>query len=98
MGFIHADSFENIKKEGIIFIFKHSNICPVSSRAKEEVEKFPQDVYLIVVQEQRDLSNDIADKLEITHESPQLIILKDGDIVQVLNHGSITAESISEII
>ena len=52
----------------------------------------------MVVQEQRELSNEIAEKLSITHESPQVIVLEKGSVKTVFNHHDIQKEKIEEII
>lgn len=87
-------SVEAVVKESAehqVFILKHSNVCPVSARAKEEVDKFAEghDVYLVVVQEQRDLSSKLAEKLSVRHESPQFLRIEGGKATKVLNHGDI---------
>lgn len=84
--------------KGPAFILKHSNACPVSFSAKDEVDRFMQDsdidFYMVVVQDQRDVSNEIEDKMQVKHESPQLLFVKEGKAQFVLNHGSITVENI----
>lgn len=88
-------TIEEIPKDAVIF--KHSITCGVSSMAKAEVDKLidKHDIYLIIIQEQRDLSKEIAEKFNIKHESPQFIILKGKD-KKVLNHLDITAENIKD--
>jgi len=77
-------------------LFKHSNTCPVSAAAKRAMDTVVKDnalpVYLLVVQEQRALSNAVEAKLGVKHESPQVIVKKEG--VAVLNHNDITVENV----
>lgn len=81
-----------------VFIFKHSAICPTSTYAKREVDRFLNEdhpaVYLIVVQKERPLSNQVAETLGVRHESPQLLILREGKVKSVLNHHEITVSDI----
>lgn len=96
-----GDCLERSRSE-TLFIFKHSSTCPISSAAKRQVDVFleetPVTAYLIVVPQQRPLSNEIAERLGIRHESPQLIALKDGSPTGVLNHYQIVRESIQNLL
>jgi bacillithiol system protein YtxJ len=81
-----------------VWIFKHSNSCSISSAAYDEVEAFcaahpEQTVALIVVQEQRPLSNYVAQKLAFVHQSPQLFLLHKGAVAWSASHWSITAKA-----
>lgn len=74
------------------WVFKHSTTCPVSARAAREVEALESDlpVYWVNVREQRELSNWIAEALGVRHESPQLILVRDGRAVKSWSHFEIT--------
>ena len=84
-----------------IFIFKHSNSCPISSRALREFQAYlehadPGVVYhLVTVQTARDVSNAIEDLLNLQHETPQAIIVKDGRTIWSASHFAITAAAIA---
>jgi bacillithiol system protein YtxJ len=82
------------------FIYKHSNTCPISAGAQEEVlafeEEYDVDVAKIVVQTQRDLSNYVEAETGIRHESPQFFIVRDGDVIWHASHDDITAEALAE--
>jgi len=69
-------------------VFKHSTTCGVSARAAKEVEALQTDlpIYWVNVREQRELSNWIALVYQVTHESPQLILLSSGKPAKVWNH------------
>ncbi len=79
-------------------VFKHSTTCPVSARAAIEVKEMRTGipVYLIKVREQRELSNWVAATFGVTHESPQLILIRDGKVEKTWNHGEIRREEIRE--
>jgi len=87
--------------EAPVLIFKHSSACPVSGRANRQIKKLTEDgdppVYRVIVQEARDVSTTIADRLGIQHETPQAILLEDGEPVFDASHYSITAESIRDV-
>lgn len=73
------------------FVFKHSTRCPVSAAAAQEVRsgEFDQPLYWINVVEQRELSNWVAERYKVPHQSPQLIRIRGGEPSAVLNHGQI---------
>lgn len=83
-----------------VVLFKHSTTCPISARAQSRLQEMDQDgdpvVYRLIVQESRPLSNDIAERFGIRHESPQIIVLRDGEPVFNTSHGSVRAETIRE--
>ena len=73
---------------GECLVFKHSTTCGVSARASKEVEALTTTlpIYWVNVREQRELSNWIADTFNVTHESPQLILMSGGKAAKVWNH------------
>jgi bacillithiol system protein YtxJ len=84
-----------------VIIYKHSATCAVSAQAKRAVdawmEQTGRDVYLVVVQEDRALSNAIAEKLNVRHESPQFIVFKAGKSA-ALDHFEITGMKIAALL
>ncbi|MDP2683893.1 MAG: bacillithiol system redox-active protein YtxJ [bacterium] len=84
-----------------ILIFKHSDSCPVSSEAYDEVLKFEKKVetpiFLIVVQDNRDESNQVEQVLEIKHESPQIILVNESHAKLTLNHEDVTEDNLFEM-
>lgn len=80
-----------------VAVFKHSTRCSISSMAKSRLERewqgnepnFP--VYYLDLIAHRDVSNAIAADLGVEHQSPQLIVLKDGKPVYYGSHNMIQA-------
>ncbi|WP_080844402.1 bacillithiol system redox-active protein YtxJ [Cytobacillus gottheilii] len=94
---------EVIKADGTFMLLKHSSTCPISQAAYEEYESFSgekQDLktYLLIVQDDRPLSNHIAEEFHIKHESPQSILFKNGDVVWHASHWKITTDSLNQAI
>lgn len=103
-------SFEQIDKQSIqknvggnslFAIFKHSTRCSISSVAKRRMEsgweKANPEIpvfYLDLIQ-YRELSNQIASHFEVSHQSPQLILIKNGEAVYQNSHLSINPKDIS---
>ena len=86
-----------------VFIFKHSTTCPISARASDRVNAYINSsdqglpsFNLVKVIESRPVSNAIADKLSIVHQSPQLILMQRGAGIWNASHHNITGENIAE--
>jgi bacillithiol system protein YtxJ len=89
--------------ESAALLFKHSTACPVSAAAYERVRVFEAeageacpDIFLVKVIEQRSLSNAIAERLSVRHQSPQLILVRNGEAVWHASHSGIRADGIVE--
>lgn len=78
-----------------IVIFKHSLTCPISSAAYERMEEFDGEVALVEVQRARPLSAEIESRLGVAHESPQVIVLSNRQVVWNASHFGITAEAVA---
>lgn len=81
-----------------VVLFKHSLTCPISASVYNEMKKVDGDVHLVVVQSARSVSNEIAQKTGIRHESPQAIVLKDGNVVYSASHFDVTADDVESFI
>ncbi|MFP7299473.1 bacillithiol system redox-active protein YtxJ [Neobacillus niacini] len=94
---------ELLKKEDKFFILKHSLTCPISHAAFQEYEKYAESnqgvpAYYLAVQEARPLSNEIAEKFEIKHESPQALLIESGSAVWNASHWKITNRALTTAI
>ncbi|WP_096189764.1 bacillithiol system redox-active protein YtxJ [Evansella halocellulosilytica] len=81
------------------FLLKNSTTCPISGEGYNEVEKFANEhedlpVFFLNVQESRDLSNDIAEKFGVKHESPQALLFDDGDVIWHDSHWNVTKKNL----
>ncbi len=94
-------AFENLaarSKEGPVVIFKHSLTCPISAAAYEQMAEFDGEVALIEVQRARELSTEIENQLGVAHESPQVIVLSNGQVVWNASHFKVTADAVAEAV
>jgi bacillithiol system protein YtxJ len=78
------------------WLFKHSNACGVSREALAQITDFlarnpGQDAGVVVVQEQRSLSNWVSNRLKYVHQSPQLFLVQAGSVLWSATHWGITA-------
>ena len=75
-------------------IFKHSNSCGVSARAHAEMSKIELLVGLVIVQKARAVSDEIEARTGVAHETPQVFIMRDRQVLWTASHGQIRAEAI----
>ncbi len=78
-----------------MLLFKHSNSCPVSFTAKRQYDQFvatnPEvPTRLVIVQQERDLSTALETVSRVRHESPQALIVREGQVLWDASHGGIT--------
>ena len=94
-----------IEKESFhqpIAIFKHSTRCGTSSMALRQFEsQFEADntsvkLYFLDLLSFKDISNEIAIRFQVFHESPQLIVLKDGNTIHHSSHHQIDASLLEQ--
>jgi len=82
-----------------IMIFKHSTRCSISSMAKSRLEndwdlqEEVTPVYLDLIS-YREISNEIADRLKVMHQSPQIILVKNGLVVHHASHNQISVSDV----
>lgn len=92
------DAARDRSEETPVLIYKHSSACPVSAKARGEVEELAASeslpVYEVVVQTHRGVSDTIEADLDLRHETPQAILLRDGRVAFDASHFDVTAEAI----
>ena len=100
-----ADQIQQIKQQaGYSIIFKHSTRCSISMMAKRKFEldwsDLPEDMdcYFLDLIKYRELSAQIAHEFQVHHESPQLLLIKDGECVLDQSHGAISVEEALEVV
>ncbi len=94
-----ADQLNEIKSlPGYSIIFKHSTRCSISMMAKRRFEldwdELPEEMplYFLDLIQYRDISNQIAEQFQVYHESPQLLLIKDGECILDQSHGGISVD------
>ena len=88
-----------ISNEKPVAIFKHSTRCSVSRMALKQFEnEFNSSdkvtPYFLDLIAHRDISNEIANRFGVTHQSPQLILIKEGKAIYNVSHSDIDAEEL----
>ncbi len=81
-------------------IFKHSTRCSISGVALQRLQKVTQpegmDFYLLDLIAYRSLSNKIAAQFDVEHESPQVLVIKNGTCVYHESHFGISMDEIAD--
>lgn len=95
-----AQFLSQLKNEESFLIFKHSTRCPVSFAAKNRFERdwdsnpLPLKAFFLDLIQYRELSNLIAEHLNVVHQSPQVILIKNSEVLHHTSHTSINVEKI----
>ena len=81
-------------------IFKHSTRCSISAMAKGRLERGlapgNADFYFLDLINYRNISNQVSSEFDVSHESPQILVIRNGECVYDESHGSITMDEIKE--
>src|SRR5262249_27322167 len=85
-------------KTNPVLIFKHSTQCPISDEAHNEFMNFAEEVEdlessVVLVIENRRLSDEIARRFGIRHESPQALLIQNERVIWHATQWAITSES-----
>jgi bacillithiol system protein YtxJ len=95
------DEIAALSDEKPALIFKHSTRCSISRFALKQFEneyalEDKVDAYFLDLIEYRDVSNEIANRFQVTHQSPQLLLIKNGQSVYDASHSDIDAGDLVE--
>lgn len=89
--------------ENPVLIFKHSTRCAISRMALKQFEnEFTLNdkvtLYFLDLLNYREVSNTIATLFSVSHQSPQLIVIKSGIAVYDASHSAINAEDLNRFV
>ncbi|MFC1607654.1 bacillithiol system redox-active protein YtxJ [Candidatus Latescibacterota bacterium] len=96
------EDIDQIFGDTLAIVFKHSFRCSVSSGAKHEFDRFAESytqdgkLYIVDVVNNRDLSQEISGRAGVPHQSPQVLVIKDGTVVWNASHWNINQKSLEE--
>jgi len=97
------DEAINASSEKPVFIFKHSTRCSISSMAKSRLENswnseemMNVSPYYLDLISYRNISNLAADRLGVVHESPQILVLKNGKCSFDTSHMNISYDMVKQ--
>ena len=81
-----------------IILFKHSNSCGISAHVRFMISELAAEVYEIVVQESRMVSNAVAERLATRHASPQAFVISNGRPIYHATHYGIDPDAIQKVV
>lgn len=98
------DEIAEISKKQTVAILKHSTSCGISRMVLRQFEQSYDlkdeqiKLYFLDLLAHRDISNKIASRFNVPHQSPQMLVIKDGKVVFDASHSSIQSEKLNEFI
>jgi bacillithiol system protein YtxJ len=81
-----------------VVLFKHDPYCPISARAHREMSRVAGDVAIIDVAHDDEVKQAVTERTGIRHESPQVIVLRDGKAVWSASQFRITADDVARAV
>lgn len=83
-----------------VALLKHSIACSLSARGRQEFARLDGEgdppLYTVIVQYAREASAYVAERLGLRHETPQVILIKDGAAVYHASHRAVSAAALRE--
>jgi len=101
-GFFEIDDVESLDQfiseagETPAIVFKHSNTCGISARVYREMSQVTSRVGIVVVQQARDVSDEIQRRFGIQHETPQALIVRGDKVLWSASHYAVKAQAIAD--
>jgi len=95
---------EKASKSKLQVIFKHSTTCGISRMVinmfKDQYgfTEADADLYYLDIHNYRQISNEVGYKFQVMHQSPQLLLIKNGVMVAHASHGAITEVSLEQFV
>jgi bacillithiol system protein YtxJ len=87
-----------------LLLFKHSYTCGISAEALDELishlsrKKQDANYAIVTVQTHRTISNAISKRLGVRHETPQALLIREGQVVWSASHFRVTATAVEAAI
>ena len=98
------DKVMNISTEKPVVIFKHSTSCGISRMVLNQFQNnadFDEGAVLLLYLDllaHRNISDAVAEKFGVMHQSPQMIILKNGQVAYHASHSAIVPGAVNNIL
>ena len=94
------DTIVEESKSQPVAIFKHSTRCGISRMVLKSFERsYTEDqvsakLYMLDLLNHRDISNEIAERFQVFHESPQLVVISNGEVKNHASHQDISIQMV----
>ena len=98
------DEIDFVSQNKPVVLFKHSTRCSISRFALKQFDNeyhFTEDQmdwYLLDLLNYRELSNVIESRYDVTHQSPQIIVIKKGKAIFNTSHDAIDAGELKQFV
>lgn len=98
------DQLVEESKTKYVLVFKHSTRCGISKFCLQNFEsEFQTDsskvvLYFLDILKNRELSNAIASRFDVVHQSPQVLLIKNSTAIYAESHGQINANELQHLI
>ena len=97
------EEIKEISTQQPVIVFKHSTRCPVShmalswfERSWDEEEMQGVTPYYLDLISYRNVSNKVAEVFNVQHESPQLLLIKNGEVTYHTSHSDISYKELKK--
>lgn len=101
---LQIESIKEASKERPQIIFKHSTTCGISRMVMNQfkssytLDESEADLYYLDLLKHREITNQVSRIFGIRHESPQLIVIKNGQVIAHESHGGINDMELGELV
>jgi bacillithiol system protein YtxJ len=90
-------------EEQPVLIFKHSTTCSISAMALSRMERNWSDAagikpYYLDLLSYRPISNQIAETFGVQHQSPQVLLIQNGECVYDASHMAISFQTLQQAV
>ena len=95
---------DRLSKDKLMVIFKHSTMCPISSMALKRFQKEADfdteqvDLFFVNVIDQQAIADAIGEYYGVVHQSPQLLIIKNGEAVYHSSHSAVVPSAVNRFL
>lgn len=79
-------------------LFKHSNTCGISARAHRQMAEVERPVGIVTVQRDRAVSDEIERRFGLSHQTPQVLIVRGNDLLWNASHNDVSAPAVEAAI
>jgi bacillithiol system protein YtxJ len=99
---VDLDEAISASSDSIVILFKHSTRCSISRMALKMLEMGWDEslsgvsAYHLDLLNHRDISAAIAEKLNVEHQSPQMLVLRGGAVLEFANHSNISSDVVKK--
>jgi len=94
-----TQELDSVISDEVAIVYKHSTMCPISAAAHREIDQLLErnpdaPIYKVDVHESADLSSYVEEKTGIEHQSPQVILFRNGEVAWEASRLEVTADAL----